>query len=125
MLKRFVVDIPTAYFKLKNEAIKPTTYIFKSNGILKQPVCSIENTIAIRIPDDAFCQAILHQFNAPILSTSANLSGDLAPQNFSFIHSNIKQNVDYVVQYRQDDDTEKSASAIIDLSNDEIKIIRN
>jgi L-threonylcarbamoyladenylate synthase len=124
MLKNFVKDIPPAYYALKKEVKKPTTFIFTSNGILKQPICSAENTIAIRMPNDDFCQEILHQFNTPIISTSANLSGETAPQNFSFINSIIKKNVDYVVQYKQNDASEKSASAIIDLSGDEIRIIR-
>ncbi|MEY2829607.1 MAG: hypothetical protein RIQ33_1465, partial [Bacteroidota bacterium] len=51
-------------------------------------------------------------------------SGEAAPHNFSFINSIIKKNVDYVVQYKQNDTSEKSASAIIDLSGDEIRIIR-
>jgi L-threonylcarbamoyladenylate synthase len=124
MLKQFVDDIPTVYFDLKSKAQKPTTFIFKSNGILKYPVCSEQNTIAVRIPNDAFCNELLQLINVPLLSTSANVSGEPSPSNFNNIQNSIKQNVDYVVSYRQDDETESAASAIIDISSSEIKVIR-
>ncbi|MFM2048098.1 MAG: hypothetical protein RI955_646 [Bacteroidota bacterium] len=124
MLQQYVQQIPDIYFELKAKAKKPTTFIFKSNGILKYPVCSANNTIAIRIPNDEFCEAVLQTINVPLLSTSANVSGEVSPQNFAAIQSIIKQKVDYVVHYKQDDETEKAASAIIDISGDELKIIR-
>ncbi|MFM2225133.1 MAG: hypothetical protein RJA07_1335 [Bacteroidota bacterium] len=124
MLQQYVQQIPEIYFELKAKATKPTTFIFKSNGILKYPICSADNTIAIRIPKDEFCEAVLHNINVPLLSTSANVSGEVSPQNFAAIQSIITQKVDYVVHYKQDDEIEKMASAIIDISTTEVKIIR-
>jgi len=124
MLKQFVDDIPAIYFEIKSKLQKPTTFIFKSNGILKYPVCSEQNTIAVRIPNDAFCNELLQLINVPLLSTSANVSSEPSPSNFNNIKNSIKQNVDYLVSYRQDDETERAASAIIDISSSEIKIIR-
>ncbi|MEN9522882.1 MAG: hypothetical protein RL065_1259 [Bacteroidota bacterium] len=124
MLRQYVNDIPSIYFDLKSKIKKPTTFIFKSNGILKFPVCSAENTIAVRIPNDDFCNTLLKTINNPLLSTSANVSGEASPTNFRAINPSIKLDVDYVVNYKQDDKNESVASAIIDISTTEWKIIR-
>lgn len=124
MLQQYVQEIPAIYFDLKAKAIKPTTFIFKSNGILKHPVCSVKNTIAVRIPNDKFCLDILKKIKTPLLSTSANLSGEVSPPNFSAIDDRVKMKVDYVVKYRQDEIVESVSSSIIDISSNEIKIIR-
>ena len=60
-----------------------------------------------------------------MVSTSANISGEPAPVNFDDISEEIKQGVDYIVKYRQDDTSKSKASSIIKLGKTgEVKIIR-
>ena len=74
---------------------------------------------------DEFCQKLITKLNRPLVSTSANISGQSSPTIFSEISDEIKKGVDYVVNWRQDDDTKVSPSSIIKIGlKGEIDIIR-
>ncbi len=104
---------------------KPTTAIFKNAINLPGNLINEDGTVAIRIVKDDFCQQLILQLKKPLVSTSANISGESYPQNFDQISSAIKNGVDYIVQHRQNDFTPHSPSSIIkSVSNDEIEIIR-
>ena len=104
---------------------KPTTAIFKNAINLPGNLINEDGTVAIRIVKDDFCQQLILQLKKPLVSTSANISGESYPQNFNQISSAIKNGVDYIVQHRQNDFTPHSPSSIIKSgSNDEIEIIR-
>jgi L-threonylcarbamoyladenylate synthase len=92
---------------------KPTTIIYEGAMGLADNLINIDGTIAIRLVDDPFCRHLIKRFRKPIVSTSANLSGDPSPATFKDIDGRIKAGVDYVVQYRQDDDTPRQSSAIL------------
>jgi L-threonylcarbamoyladenylate synthase len=84
-----------------------------------------DSSIAIRITKDEFCKSLIQQLKKPLVSTSANISGEKYPQNFSEVSEKIKDGVDYIVQHRQNDFEIKSPSSIIKLNDDdEIEIIR-
>ena len=68
--------------------------------------------------------SVIQGFGKPIVSTSANFSGSTAPHFFKKIEEAIKLQVDYIVQYRQEDETPKEASAIIRWVNGAVEIIR-
>ena len=103
----------------------PTTAIFKNAINLPGNLINEDGTVAIRIVKDDFCQQLILQLKKPLVSTSANISGESYPQNFDQISSAIKNGVDYIVQHRQNDFTPHSPSSIIkSVSNDEIEIIR-
>ena len=72
-----------------------------------------DGSIGIRIPDDDFCKTLISEFGKPIVSTSANISGHKPAAFYAQIEAEIKQAVDYIVKYRQDDTTEVSPSSII------------
>lgn len=104
---------------------KPTTAIFKNAINLPTNLINEDGTVAIRIVKDDFCRLLILQLKKPLVSTSANISGEPYPQNFHQISSAIKNGVDYIVQHRQNDFTQHSPSSIIKSgSNDEIEIIR-
>jgi L-threonylcarbamoyladenylate synthase len=68
---------------------------------------------------------LIQRFKKPIVSTSANISGELSPANFDEISDEIKTAVDYVVAYRQDDLSKNQPSSIIKIGKDSsVKIIR-
>ncbi|MEL6390377.1 MAG: Sua5/YciO/YrdC/YwlC family protein, partial [Bacteroidota bacterium] len=62
-----------------------------------------EQTIGIRICKDPYCRDLINTFGKPIVSTSANLSGDPFPKHFGEISDHIKSEVDYIVSIRNDE----------------------
>ncbi len=102
----------------------PTTAIFENATNLPRELVNADGSIAIRIVKDAFCEAILHHLKKPLVSTSANISGDAPPKNFGMVSPKIKSGVDYIVQHRQDENILHQPSSIIKLDNNEIVRIR-
>src|SRR6185436_4389275 len=84
---------------------KPTTVIYDGALGFADNLVGHDGTIAIRICQDEFCKHLLKRFRKPIVSTSANISGAPAPKNFNSISEEIKNGVDHIVQYGQDDET--------------------
>lgn len=111
-------------FDYLEQASKPTTVIYEGAIGLAPNLVAADGSIAIRICNEAFCRHLLRRFRKPIVSTSANLSGEPTPRNFAEIADAVKQRVDYVVQYRQQDTTPASPSALIKWENGSITVIR-
>ena len=85
-----------------------------------------DKSIGIRVTNEAFSKKLCSQFRKPIVSTSANISGDPTPLRFSEISEVIKNAVDYVVNYRQDEQTKPKPSSIIKLGKGNlIQVIRD
>src|SRR5579875_2237553 len=77
---------------------KPTTIIFQQAIGLPQNLIASDGSIAIRIVKDEFCKHLIKRLRHPVVSTSANISGEPTPQTFAQISDAVKQQVDYVVQ---------------------------
>ena len=106
-------------------AEKPTTAIFKNAQHLPSNLINEDGSIAIRIVKDEFCRALIQRLQKPLVSTSANISGEKFPQNFTEISKEIKNGVDYIVQHRQNDFSKKEPSSIIKSNNhDEKEVLR-
>lgn len=103
---------------------KPTTVIYDGAIGFADNLVAKDGSIAIRICTDTFCRHLIKRFRKPIVSTSANISGQPSPKVFSDISAEIKKAVDYIVQYRQDDQTIAEPSALIKWNNGEITILR-
>lgn len=97
---------------------KPTTMIYDGAKNLASNLIGADGSIAIRIPNEAFCKQLLKKFGKPIVSTSSNLSGYPTPRLFTDIDAVIKKGVDYIVEHRQDDNTEAEPSTIIRVKED-------
>ena len=124
-LDHYVVNVPEMARELLDVAVKPLTIIYEGAFNVARNLLGENDSLGIRIPHEAFSQRLCARFGKPIVSTSANVSGTESPRSFGDIGDNIKQGVDYVVNYRQDDDNPQVASNIILLRNDgTIKIIR-
>ncbi len=124
-LDHYVVDVPAIARELIDVAVKPLTIIYEGAYNLATNVLGDEDSIGIRIPNDEFCHRLCERFGKPIVSTSANVSGQPTAKRFSDIDSSIVENVDYAVEYRRDDTTPHQPSNIILLSRDgTFKIIR-
>jgi L-threonylcarbamoyladenylate synthase len=103
---------------------KPTTVIYEGAIGLATNLPGEDGSIAIRITKDEFCRHLIKRFRKPIVSTSANISGQPAPANFSEISNELKKRVDYIVRYRQDEDKPIASSRIIKWRNGEPFVIR-
>jgi len=124
MLEKHVEKVPELAYDLIDLATKPTTIIYdKPRGVAENLIAS-DNTLAIRVASDKFCQYLIGKFKKPIVSTSANISGKNTPKSFQNIDKAILSGVDYVVNLHREKQN-SSASSIIRLSNDNtVKIIR-
>ncbi len=124
MLKKYIHKIPEVAYNIIKLSTKPTTIIYDNPINIAENLIATDNTLAIRIPKDNFCQQLIKQFKKPIVSTSANLSDEPTPKHFSQINPQILKEVDHIVNLHQDKITNKPSS-IIKLGNDgTIKIIR-
>lgn len=125
MLNRFVKDVPALAWDLIEITDTPLTIIYDAPRGIAKNILAEDGSIGIRMAKDAFCQKLIYKFGRPIVSTSANISGTNAPKNFSEISSEIFSQVDYVVNWRQDENRILQPSSIIKLkSNGEFQIIR-
>ncbi len=99
---------------------KPTTVIYNGAVGLAANLIQVDGTAAIRLVNEPFCRHLIKRFRKPIVSTSANFSGEPSPKIFTDISEEIKSKVDYVVQYRQGDNTAREPSAIVKWNKDGI-----
>jgi len=81
----------------------PTTIIYPNVKGLSQNLLAENGSAAIRIVQDEFCQKLILSLEKAIVSTSANISGEISPKQFSEISEEIKKNVDYIVNLRQNE----------------------
>jgi len=92
---------------------KPTTVIYEGAIGLAENLTGEDGTAAIRLVNEPFCKQLIKRFRKPIVSTSANISGQPSPRFFDEISEEIKNKVDYIVRYRQDDKNIREASSVI------------
>lgn len=120
---RYITQPDFAIFDYLKDKNKPTTVIYDGAVGLAENVINKDGTVAIRITKDEFCNQLIKRFKKPIVSTSANRSGDTSAMIFSDITIEIKNGVDYIVQHRQDDLLAAAPSAIIRWNKDGTPLI--
>ncbi len=126
MLSRYVEDLPELALDLITSVSDPLTVIYPKARNLAKNVIAKDGTIAIRIPNDHFCQEMIRNFGKPVTSTSANVSGEPNPLSYSQISPKIKNAVDYVVKVNQHRINRPKPSTIVRINKEgEIQIIRN
>jgi len=104
---------------------KPLTIIYPEAKNLALNLLAEDKSIGIRVTSEIFSKSLCERFRKPIVSTSANISGEQTPQNFSEISNEIKSAVDYIVSFRQEETILPKPSSIIKLGNGNlIQIIR-
>lgn len=115
---QYVAAPDLAVFDFLHQQSRPTTVVFDHAIGLPENLVSADGSIAIRIVQDEFCRHLVKRLQKPLVSTSANKSGQPTPQTFSEIPDEIKQQVDHVVQWRQNDTTKAQPSQIIRWKSD-------
>lgn len=124
MLGNYVEKIPESAKEILGKAFKPTTIIYNNPKGLAKNVIAEDNTVAIRIVANDFCIQLINEFGKPIVSTSANISGEPTPKSFSEISPAILDSVDYIVNLQQNKVAAKSSTILRINENDEIEVIR-
>lgn len=125
LLERYVDDVPEIAWDLVEVANTPLTVIYPNAKNLAKNLIADDGSIGIRFTKEAFTTQLLQRFRKPLVSTSANISGERSPAFFDEISEEIKNQVDYIVEFRQNDRTPVQPSSIIRLgSGGRIDIIR-
>lgn len=124
-LNSYVKVVPEIAWELFDATVSPITIIYPGAKNLAKNLIAEDGSIGIRISDDEFCQELIKRYGKPIVSTSANVSGEKTPSIFSEISEEILNSADYIVEWRQDDYTKRPPSSIIKLGEGGLfKIIR-
>ncbi|MDO4160376.1 MAG: L-threonylcarbamoyladenylate synthase [Prevotellaceae bacterium] len=124
-LQRYVKNVPQVAWDLIDVIVKPTTIIFDEAVNLAENLIAEDGSIAIRITQEAFSKELCYRFQKAIVSTSANISGEPAPQNFCDISEDILNAVDYICFSRRQEKKAHTPSSIIRLKNDgQVEIVR-
>ncbi len=124
MLQKYV-KVTSELKKFIHTLRKPTTVIYQDPKGLAKNVIASDNTVAIRIVQDEFCRKLIKRFGKPIVSTSANISGNKTPNSFQEIESVILEGVDYVVDLHRDSINKKSSRIVKLEVNGSITVIRD
>ncbi|MDR1809855.1 MAG: threonylcarbamoyl-AMP synthase [Prevotella sp.] len=124
-LNYYIDSVPDLAYDLLEIAEKPLTIIYDHARNVAPNLIADDGSLAIRITNEKFSNELCRRYRKALVSTSANISGQPSPQNFSEISGEIKSGVDYIVQFGQSDLTKSKPSGIIKLSaNGEVKVIR-
>ena len=124
-LQRYVRNVPDVAWQLIDCVDKPTTLILDGAVNLAPNLIAEDGSIGIRITQEPFSKELCYRFQKAIVSTSVNISGQPAAQNFRDIDPEIIKQVDYVCWSRRQEHKPHHPSSIIKLSAGGIvKIIR-
>lgn len=114
-LASYVREIPEVAYQLIEATDRPLTIIYSDAKNLAENAIAEDGSIAIRVVNHPFCQQLLQRFRKPIISTSANISGQASPSSFQQISSEIIDGVDYVVKFGQHEQSSGKPSMIMKL----------
>lgn len=124
-LHSYVKEVPEIAWDIVDFAEDPLTVIYQEAKNVAPNLLADDGSVAIRLCRDEFCSKLMERFKRPLVSTSANLSGEPSPKNFTEITETVLNEVDYVVNWRKNDTQNPKPSRIISLGvNGEFKLLR-
>ena len=124
MLEKYVPDFHPVCYDLADLADKPLTIIYPTSKDLAPSVLADDGSVGIRITKDANCLKLIRGLRKPIVSTSANLSGEAIPTFFSEINKKIRSNVGGILELRQEEKLTKPSQIIKIGLDGSVKVIR-
>ena len=127
-LQGYMEKVPaTAWMLLEaSDGQRPMTIIYPRAKNLAANLLADDGSVGIRITEELFSKALCEQLRRPIVSTSVNISGEPAAKTFQQISPELLEAVDYVCEYRRNDNTIHKPSSIIKIDEKErITIIRS
>lgn len=126
MVVRYVDKAPGIAFEVMELATKPLTLVLPGAVGVAGNLIPDEGTLGVRVPDHEFCRQLLRTFGRPVVSTSANISGQAAPVGLQEVARELVEGVDFVVSPRFEGKPTRRASSIIAFGEGgEVKIIRD
>ena len=124
-ISRYIRNVPDVEWDLFSLATKPTTIILDGAQGLAPNLIAEDGSIAMRITNEEFSKELCYRMQKPVVSTSANISGEPAAQNYRDISPELLEAVDYVCLSRRNEHEPHTPSSIIKLSIDGgVQIIR-
>ena len=117
-LPSYITEVPDIAYDLIEYAESPLTLVMPGAKNLAPNLIAEDGSVGLRVTSHEFCKQLIQRFRKPIVSTSANISGQPSPKNFSGVADEIIEGVDYVVDVDQHDMTEKKPSTIMRLEPD-------
>ncbi len=124
MLKQYIKNVPDNVVEILKNTKKPTTVIYNSPIRVAKNLIATDNTLAVRVVNDDFCVALINAIGAPLVSTSANISGEVTPHCFKEIDNAIVNGVDYVVNLHRNKINTSPSKIIKILNNGDVEYIR-
>lgn len=120
-----LVDVPAMAWEIIDLSEKPVTIIYDNPRNLPQELLAEDGSIGIRLVKDNFCKRLISKLNKPLVSTSANFSGEKSPMQFSEISLDLQKKVDAIAEEGRDKVAEWKGSSIIRVWSDgRVKILR-
>ena len=123
-LERLVPKFPDVCYDLIDYADKPLTIIYEDVKGVAKNVLAQDGSVGIRVTKDPLCQQLIRGLNRPIVSTSANFSGEPSPTKFSDIPERLKSQLDFILDERTEEVTKKASTIIKIGKNSSVQIIR-
>jgi L-threonylcarbamoyladenylate synthase len=124
-LERYIKEVPDVAWQIIEYTSKPTTLILDGAMGLAKNVIAQDGSVGVRICKHPFCTPLLQKFTKPIVSTSANISGESSPTSFHEISNDIKKNVDLIIDLPEFYISKNSASSIIKIKqNLQVEVLR-
>ncbi|PHR30425.1 MAG: threonylcarbamoyl-AMP synthase [Fluviicola sp.] len=112
MIQKYILEFPEVCYDLADLATKPLTIIYPNAKGLAPSVLANDGSIGIRITDDPICLKLIRGMRKPLVSTSANLTGEDSPVEFRDIDSKITEGVDVIVKDRLKEKRMKASQII-------------
>ncbi len=117
-LESYIQEVPGIAYDLIEFAENPLTLVMPGAKNISPALIASDGSVGVRVSSHPFCQQLIQRLRKPLVSTSANISGQPSPQNFSQISDEIITGVDYVVNLDQHDLSIKKPSTIMRLEPD-------
>lgn len=124
MLNQYVEEIPEMAYNILKYADQPTTIVYDRPIRIAENLVGEDDTLGIRIVQDEFCRALIKKLGKPLVSTSANISGEKTPMRFPEISTSVLEGVDYIVNLQRKHKSTKSSTVIRLSSDGQVKILR-
>ncbi len=117
-LESYISEVPTIAYDLIEFTENPLTLVMPGAKNISPALIAADGSVGVRVSTHPFCQQLIQRLRKPLVSTSANISGQPSPQNFSQVSDEIINGVDYVVNLDQHDLSIKKPSTIMRLEPD-------
>lgn len=125
LMHRVFNSIPEVAWDIIDYSERPTTLVLDNPKYVAKEIISSDNSLGVRIVKEPFCFKLIERMKSPLVSTSANISGQPSPANFAEIAKEIIDGVDYVVNLRRNETKVIKPSTIIKLTeNSQVTILR-